>query len=380
MSEAIRHTPVPRRLRKSIVFGGLGLLLLVSAFFLRLTPFALPKVEPEAKPSPSTLRGPSDATKGLPAAYRFEQAKQQFLGAPALTPSPQLTSEPAVKSPDDPMKAFLEAQAKRDEEWRLRMEGMERRITAQPKLTAAATISPKDLAAEKARQAKEAAREAEEKRNKQKQWKPQLLPPRKGDREAKAGQVTHLKTPWSLAPTTVINCATDAHVSSDVPGAFRAYVTETVYDSATQSRVVLPQGTAILLKASRGSSTLGSSRMQVQSNLLSYRDRHIKLRGASVGDRLGTAGFADEIDRKWPTFLASMLVLPVLRSGSSLVGYGIEPAERVASDVAREASQQSTQQAKQFLRTEPTHNIRPSYGCSLLLTEPLELNEPLVES
>jgi len=252
-----------------------------------------------------------------------------------------------------------------------RQQAVDRAKAQTPPTVAPAGRPPQRSTADTARSRKEA-------REQMKAWKPEWVKPEASPAPDSPGRVHRLKTPWSLAPNTKIPFVTEAKVTNDTPGAFVAYVTADVKDSATQTIVVIPQYTVLGLQPS-GKTILGDERLPVEILKGAYRGKWLDFPKSSVGDRAGTAGFADQINRHWLRIAASVLMTGVLKGGSSVyTAVGQETAERVGGAIGMEASQAGQRQVQQFIRTDPTLTIRPAYQGTLMLLEALELNEPLI--
>lgn len=223
-----------------------------------------------------------------------------------------------------------------------------------------------------ARERREAAKRRAEERRKEDDHARETLVVWQAKKEDREKDVQQLSTPYSLPPSTLIPCVTEMQVTNQAPGAFRAFITQPV--RSPRGEVVIPQGSVLVMEPS-GKTIFGDTRLSVQASTLTFPDgRFLKFPKATVGDETGAAGFSDQIDRRWGSLFASILLTGVLRSGTTLAGgYGGDPLERVGGAVAGETAQQGTQQVRQALRTEPILTIRPAYRCELLLQSELVL-------
>ena len=122
---------------------------------------------------------------------------------------------------------------------------------------------------------------------------------------------------------------------------------------------------------------MGMAVSALASQKLSFPDASwVPLSGATAQDKEGHTGFSDQVDRRFWSIAASLVIYPLLRSGTSMIpsgGYG-DPTSTLGRNVAQEASQQGQQVGRQFLRTEPLIFMRPGFECSILLDEPLHLS------
>lgn len=196
------------------------------------------------------------------------------------------------------------------------------------------------------------------------------------EEDAKVSQVHALKSPYSLAPLTLIPCETEMEVSSDIPGAFRAMVTSDVHASGVIKHVVIPQGSELGLQPA-GQTIFGDSRIRVEVSVLKFPNGHwVKFGPATVTDRQGTTGFTGDIDRHWGRLFASILLTGVLRGGTTIATAGAAGgAGAIGSAIVQDASNQGQQQTRQFMRTDPTITVPQNYGCMVQLHDELVLSQ-----
>jgi type IV secretory pathway VirB10-like protein len=246
---------------------------------------------------------------------------------------------------------------------------------AQQRQASPAKAAPKgDTAAEREARRKQAQQEREERIQKAKGYKSLSIdaePPKDTP-----GQIKRLKTPYSLAPGTKINFATEAKVSNEADGPFLACVTERVLDSATHSIEVIPQMACFMMRISR-QAIYGDTRLTVEASTLTFPNgNYVKLDGVSVGDRTGTPGFADQIDRHLWRNIGAVVMRSALQLGSAVsAGMGGGLAQQAGTIVTGQVASHGVQQTQQYLRTEPTMTIRHGYLGTLYLEEELVLSE-----
>lgn len=182
-------------------------------------------------------------------------------------------------------------------------------------------------------------------------------------------------TPYTLAAGWNIPIEVEDTISNQTPGSARFWVTEAVSDSATGQNIVLPQYSYGLLEVS-ARQIFGDTDLPVRlTHLTLPNGTPIQVKSASVGDATGQAGFRDQIDRRWGSMLASILVQSVLRGGSGMMmGYGGDTASRMGAVAMQEASSQGQQAARQVINTSPIITIRAGYRGNVRLTEAIDLS------
>lgn len=360
----------PNRVRRLAVAIVAGLGVLALAWFVSTDAFdhwfaSEPKVPGAKRPPTAATPQVSDDTKALlqpylPKAFPWE-------GQPPAVDAAPL---PAA-APDESMMDLLRTLAAGQQTMLGLMEVLiqAHKPPAPPEKPAPAKpVDP--LAREKARKA------YEERVKAAKEWR---LPVTEGTRpEGQALAVKQLKTSYSLAPGTLIPFLTEAKITNDTPGPFRAYVARPVCDSLTHTQVVIPQMAELVLEHSRGA-IFGDSRHAVEVKTLTFPRGHgyIEFQGAAVGDREGTPGFGGDVNRHYARIFGSAIFSSTLTAGSSIVALGAEdPLARAGGVVATQTAREGAQQIRQTWRTDPTITTGGAYEGSLLLRQELPLDRP----
>jgi type IV secretion system protein TrbI len=189
-------------------------------------------------------------------------------------------------------------------------------------------------------------------------------------------QIPH--SPDELLAGTVIPAALVTGINSDLPGQVIATVTETVYDTITGKRALIPQGSRLL----------GQYDSQVafgQQRLLLIWTRLIRPDGSSIIlDRLpgvdteGHAGLQDRVDGHWGRVFAGAAVSTLVGVASALAS----PDRTTGSGTLVIASQQSLQDSvnqvgqqitRRNIDIQPTLNIRPGFELRVIVNKDLIL-------
>lgn len=175
----------------------------------------------------------------------------------------------------------------------------------------------------------------------------------------------------SVIPATLIT-----GLNSDLPGRITAQVSQSVYDSATGYRLLIPQG-AKLFGRYDSKVSFGQERvLVVWTDLIFPNGSTLQIGGMAGTDAEGYSGFSDKVDRHlWRTFGSAALV--------ALIGTGIDMSmpqsstletQETASDAARRNfaesfSRVAEQTISKNLDVQPTIQIRPGYKFNVLVDQ-----------
>jgi type IV secretion system protein VirB10 len=166
-------------------------------------------------------------------------------------------------------------------------------------------------------------------------------------------------------------------VNSEVPGTIIAQVAQDVYDNATGSDLLIPQG-ARLIGSYYANVQYGQSRLFVVWQRIVYPDGRALDIGAEPGtDSAGYAGFKDRVDSHWVRIFGSAVLMSAISAGISysqdrnqVNGNNFAPP-RFSDELSQAVGQQFGQAAAKLLEKNldiaPTLKIRPGYRFSVLL-------------
>jgi type IV secretion system protein VirB10 len=169
-------------------------------------------------------------------------------------------------------------------------------------------------------------------------------------------------------------------VNSEVPGTIIAQVAQDVYDNATGSDLLIPQG-ARLIGSYSSNVGYGQSRLFVVWQRIVFPDGRALDIGAEPGtDSAGYAGFKDQVDSHWLRIFGSAVMMSAISAGISYSqdryqqgngNYYAPP--RFGDELSQAVGQQFGQAAAKLLEKNldiaPTLNIRPGYRFSILLIQ-----------
>ena len=167
-------------------------------------------------------------------------------------------------------------------------------------------------------------------------------------------------------------------VNSEVPGTIIAQVAQNVYDNATGSDLLIPQG-ARLIGSYSSNVQYGQSRLFVVWQRIVFPDGRALDVGAEPGtDSAGYAGFKDQVDSHWVQIFGSAVLMSAISAGISYSqdryqqgngNYYAPPSfsNELSQAVGQQFGQAAAKLLEKNLDVAPTLKIRPGYRFSILL-------------
>ena len=182
---------------------------------------------------------------------------------------------------------------------------------------------------------------------------------------------------YQLRAGFVIPAVLLSGVNSEVPGTIIAQVAQDVYDNATGTEKLIPQG-ARLTGSYSANVQYGQSRLFVIWQRIVFPDGRALDIGAEPGtDSAGYAGFKDRVDSHWVRIFASAVMMSAISAGvaysQDLNGQanGNYYAPNFSQEISAATGQQFGQAAAKLLERNldiaPTLRIRPGYRFSVML-------------
>lgn len=175
-----------------------------------------------------------------------------------------------------------------------------------------------------------------------------------------------------LRAGAVIAAALVTGINSDLPGQVTAQVTSHVYDSPTGSHLLIPQGSRLIGQYD-SQVAFGQRRvLLVWSRVVMPDGTSIVLDRLQGGDTQGFSGLEDKVDYHWgQLFRAAAL--------STLLGVGTQLAVDDESDIARairESAQDSAEDigqqiVRRQLNIQPTLTVRPGFPVRVIVNRDL---------
>jgi type IV secretory pathway VirB10-like protein len=183
---------------------------------------------------------------------------------------------------------------------------------------------------------------------------------------------------YLLAPgATKLACTIETAMHSDVESYFTAKLRNDIYDTATGTHLLAPQGSTILGKYQSQQLLYGNERLPTTSLTLALPNgKSVDLGDAPVMDGRGQAGLVSRVNHHYWRLFSSIIIMGVLRGGQQAIQTQItatDPSGAVASGIAGAANQAGQMRIGPALNTKPTITVEAGEPCNVLLIKPLSL-------
>ncbi|HWZ59047.1 MAG TPA: TrbI/VirB10 family protein, partial [Gemmatimonadaceae bacterium] len=194
---------------------------------------------------------------------------------------------------------------------------------------------------------------------------------------AVAPAVEQPMTAYELKAGTVIPAGLVTTVNSDLPGTIVAQVSRDVYDSRTESIVLVPKGTR-LIGAYDDRIVSGQSRVLVAWTRMVFPDgRSVRLPGVEGVDAAGSAGVEGSVNDHLGHVFATAALMSALSAGAQLSQpettggtYAAPSAGQVAAGaLGQEMSTVGLEMVRQGLSVKPTITVRGGAAVQVMLTQ-----------
>ncbi|RWD42769.1 MAG: TrbI/VirB10 family protein [Mesorhizobium sp.] len=181
-------------------------------------------------------------------------------------------------------------------------------------------------------------------------------------------------SPFVLQAGSVIPAALITGIRSDLPGQITAQVTQHIYDSATGSVLLVPQGTRLIGEYDNAVAFGQRRVLLVWNRLILPNGRSIVLERQPGADTQGYAGLEDGVDYHWWDLMKAAGLSTLLAVGAELT---MDDEDRLvqairsgAQDTINDAGQQIVERQ---LQVAPTLTIRPGFPVRVIVTRDLVL-------
>lgn len=185
-------------------------------------------------------------------------------------------------------------------------------------------------------------------------------------------------SPLELKIGTVIPATLISGINSDLPGQVIAQVNQNVYDTATHSTVLLPQGSK-LYGVYDSRIAYGQDRLLMAWTRINFPDgTTLELEGMGGTDAAGYAGFADQVDHHYFKIFGNAFLLGLI-SGATQAGVSdnnsdeVSTGESVSNGVVQQFSTVGTSLIQKNLDVQPTIKIRNGYKFNVMLNKDVVL-------
>lgn len=182
-------------------------------------------------------------------------------------------------------------------------------------------------------------------------------------------RVQEKPSPYVVQAGTVIPAALITGIKSDLPGQVTAQVTSHVYDSPTGKHLLIPQG-ARLIGQYDSQVAFGQSRvLLVWSRIVMPNGTSIVLERLQGTDTQGYSGIEDEVDYHWDQLFRAALLSTLLGVGTEI---GSSNGENEIAKAIRESAQDTASDVGQKivrrqLNIQPTLTIRPGFPVRVIV-------------
>ncbi|MBX4899807.1 TrbI/VirB10 family protein [Rhizobium bangladeshense] len=186
-------------------------------------------------------------------------------------------------------------------------------------------------------------------------------------------RVEEKASPYVLQAGSVIAAALITGIKSDLPGSITAQVTENVYDSPTGAHLLIPQG-ARLIGQYDSQVAFGQSRvLLVWNRVVMPNGTSIVLERLQGTDPQGFSGLEDEVDYHWGQLFKAAALSTLLGVGTQI---GSDDEESEIAQAIRESAQGTASNVGQQivsrqLNIQPTLTIRPGFPVRVIVNRDL---------
>lgn len=359
-----------------VAIAALGSVSLVATAWVALRPSAL-HLAGQADDQTVTAKAPADALNGLPGSYgdvpKLGPPLPGDLGRPILDHQRAMGIAPASGEAGRADQAAATERDRRTAELKTARESgllVQSGNRTDPTRGADATQStPSAVAAEQPRLSIDPDRDP----NAQ-QRKADFVAARDTGGDVNEHRLSPPASPDMLSAGSVIAASLITGLRSDLPGLVTAQVTERVFDSATGSILLIPQG-ARLIGSYDSVVAFGQRRaLVVWQRIILPDGSSIRLDNVPATDPSGYAGLADKVDFHSWALLKGVAISTLLGVGTNVTFSGeSDLVQAIRESTQQNASRAGDQITSRNLQIQPTITIRPGASVRLVVHRDLIL-------
>lgn len=188
------------------------------------------------------------------------------------------------------------------------------------------------------------------------------------------GRVAAAPSPYVLSAGSVIAASLITGLRSGLPGMVTAQVTQRVFDSATGTILLIPQGARLIGKYD-SVVAFGQSRALVIWQRIIFPDgSSIQIDNAPASDPSGYAGLSDKVDYHTWSLLKGVVLSTMLGVGAELQFSGRgDLVDALRQSAEQNVSRAGDQLTSRNLNVQPTITVRPGAPVRLLVHQDLVL-------
>ncbi|MBN8815214.1 MAG: TrbI/VirB10 family protein [Sphingomonas sp.] len=188
------------------------------------------------------------------------------------------------------------------------------------------------------------------------------------------GRVTAAPSPYTLSAGSVIAASLITGLRSDLPGMVTAQVTQRVFDSATGTILLIPQGARLIGKYDSVVAFGQSRALVIWQRIILPDGSSIQIDNAPASDPSGYAGLADKVDYHTWSLLKGVVLSTMLGVGAELQFSGRgDLVDALRQSAEQNVSRAGDQLTSRNLNVQPTITVRPGAPVRLLVHQDLVL-------
>ena len=167
-------------------------------------------------------------------------------------------------------------------------------------------------------------------------------------------------------------------LTSDMPGMIVGQVSDNIYDTATGTKLLIPQGSRVVGSYDNSVSN-GQERIGVIWNRIIFPDTSsIQLGSMEGADQGGYAGFHDRVNTHFWTKLGSAILSRSLEPGAAFTAAGsgervYSPFQTGSGAVSQQMSQLGQEYARAGMAIPNTLEVRPGYFFQIMVPKDMHL-------
>jgi type IV secretory pathway VirB10-like protein len=200
------------------------------------------------------------------------------------------------------------------------------------------------------------------------------------EQDRETAYLQHLRsdplTPYEVKAGTVIPAVLITGINSDLPGLITAQVSQHVYDTASGTHLVIPQGTRLVGRYD-SEVAYGQQRVLVVWQRLVYPDAStLELETMPGADQAGYAGFHDRVNNHYGKIFGSALLLSLISAGAQLsqpqTNQNInqrDATQTLSAALGQQLGQVGSEVTRRNLNVQPTLEIRPGYRFHVMVNK-----------
>jgi type IV secretion system protein VirB10 len=183
-------------------------------------------------------------------------------------------------------------------------------------------------------------------------------------------------SPYELKTGTVIPGIMITEINSDLPGEILAQVSQNVYDTASGTHLLIPQGSRLFGRYD-SQVAFGQERLMVNWERLIFPDAStLELDGMSGHDEGGKGGFGDRVNNHYARTFGFGLLTSAIAAGYQLSQPKQQNSFQLPSDqqvvagaVGQQMAELGLEIARRNLRVQPTLEVRKGYRLNVMVNQ-----------